>query len=256
MVEQGKKLKNNKLLLIVFVVTIVFLEYFYWLYSSKKNTRYPLGTEVLYTYEVPIQPRILFHGSSNQDIEILEPRAIATRSKQEGNVIFATPHIGYAAVFMSSHHKDRGFSIEMQSFDHGPVCCVCNHKENFMKHDKGGAIYLLPSDTFYYDLGFVGLSRKEWFSKAYTEDFGDLREWVSRDSVKPLYKIEFKSVLEAMLDLGVQVYFVDEDTFEEVRAVMKNRKDPIKRRKLFMNLVSENKKLNKNYKPLFDYATL
>lgn len=111
----------------------------------------------------------------------------------------------------------------------------------------------MPSDTFYYDLGIQGTSRKQWLQKSYDQVFGPLEEWVSKESVKPLCKIEFESVFQVMIDLGVQVYFVANDLFQEIKAALKDKKDLLKRRRLLRSLISENQKINKNHKALFDY---
>ena len=47
-----------------------------------------------------------------------------------------------------------------------------------------------------------------------------------------------------MLDAGVQVYFIDEETFKE----MKGLPGPEKMKKK-MTLTSENQRLDRNYKP-------
>ena len=65
-----------------------------------------------------------------------------------------------------------------------------------MNLDKGGTIYVIPSDTFNLYRGF---------------------EWYSKKSVKPIKKIIVKSGLEAMIDRGVQVYFVSGDRFKKLR---------------------------------------
>lgn len=69
-----------------------------------------------------------------------------------------------------------------------------NDKE-VVKKDKGGTIYTLPSKTFEHYKG---------------------HEWFSRESIKPLSKKKVKSSLTTMMKNGVQVYFTDKKTFEEI----------------------------------------
>ncbi|MCL5090462.1 MAG: hypothetical protein M1514_00455, partial [Patescibacteria group bacterium] len=42
-------------------------------------------------------------------------------------------------------------------------------------------------------------------------------EYISAQSVKPIKKVEYPSSLEAMLQIGINVYFVDRKTFKEFR---------------------------------------
>jgi hypothetical protein len=58
----------------------------------------------------------------------------------------------------------------------------------------------LPSDTFEND----------------PEKGLGVREWVSRENVKPIHVLSFKSALEGAMENGVQVYFVDEATQRKI----------------------------------------
>lgn len=82
-----------------------FISYFY--YQIKLQESFNIGSEVLYTREIPTQPRLFFHGSPNRNIEIFEPRSMYQRDSREGDVVFSTPAIGFAAVFMTTHDKSR-----------------------------------------------------------------------------------------------------------------------------------------------------
>ena len=46
------------------------------------------------------KPDVLYHGSPERDITILEPRAHTTRDPQEGQVVFACRDLAYATMFM------------------------------------------------------------------------------------------------------------------------------------------------------------
>ena len=43
-------------------------------------------------------------------------------------------------------------------------------------------------------------------------------------SVKPLCKLEFDSAFRAMLDFGVQIFFVDQETFDDIEKADDNGK--------------------------------
>ena len=76
---------------------------------------------------------------------------------------------------------------------------VVGDRESFLKKDKGGHIHVLPSETF-----------------EPTPHKGMSNEWVSKESVKPSKVLEYDSALNAMLEYGVQVYFVDNSTFQKI----------------------------------------
>ena len=154
--------------------------------------------EKIYALQAEWNPRILFHGSSNRTIKTLEPRALKTRNVKDGAVIFATPHLGLAAKFMVQWDDSWVLS---GSSDNLHYYFICSDRERFMKMDTGGAIYIVPSDTFFCKPG-VGLG------------YG---EWMSHEAVKPVHKMEFSSTLEAMMQFGIQVYFVDPQTFDAIR---------------------------------------
>jgi len=218
-----------------------------------------MGVHTISTKDTYVQPDVFFHGSPDRTLEILEPREISPRNKSEGEVVFATPHMAHASIFMLDKRASgvKDVAIRVGSFNRGPTFCLCNNREKFLACDKGGAIYVLPAHNFYYDLGYKGITRNEWIKMSYDqrlESMGSLCEWANKKSVKPLYKLEFDSTLQAMLSLGVQVFFVDNNQFKEITAAFKDSENPEKRRRLFMTLESENKKRGINDRPLFDYS--
>ena len=242
---------SQKTVLIFFGCLILAISIGTFLFYYKKE-HFELKQEVLYARETWIKPKVLFHGSVNRTIDEFKPRSIGVRHPKEGSVIFATPHIEYAATFMKpSHWSD--VLCKIGSFGDGPIYFICSNKEKFLKEDRGGAIYCLPSESFYFDLYFDKISKKQWLTMKNHEDFGPLRDWVSKKAVKPLFKFEFASTFKTMIDLGVQVFFVDDATWKIVDAAQKNRQDRSAFRKVVMTLVSENKKSGINYEPLFDY---
>ena len=46
------------------------------------------------------KPKFLYHTSQNHDIGVLEPRAESVRDPNEGAVVFVTPNLPYATMFL------------------------------------------------------------------------------------------------------------------------------------------------------------
>lgn len=140
-------------------------------------------------------PKILYHASSNRKIRMLEPRALTIRDRNEGPVVFATPDKAEASKFLvpsddSWTRKSRFGDVHVH---------IISDRKRYEKADKGGAIYHLSSDTFEND-----------------ETKGARTEWTSKRAVRPISKEEYGSGLQAQLDNGVQVFFVDKATFAEI----------------------------------------
>lgn len=142
------------------------------------------------------KPRYLYHASSNKNILMFEPRAMSVRDVNEGPVVFASSDKILSSIFIV---KTDDSWCESGLFN-GIHYFLCNDKKRFIQTDHGGAIYKLSSDNFTTD-PLKGLGS---------------REWVSKNSVKVLEKELYDSGLEAMLDFGVQVYFVDKTMFNEI----------------------------------------
>lgn len=146
------------------------------------------------------KPSVLYHASTNKNVEIFEPHNKSIRDIDEGPVVFATPRIDYASCFIV---KTDDSWVQISAY--GDIqTIVISDRDRFEKEDKGGAIYELPSDTF---VNEIRGSAKD--------------EWTSREAVRPVGKNVFASGLDAMLEYGVQVYFVDASTWDS----MKNAKD-------------------------------
>jgi hypothetical protein len=139
------------------------------------------------------KPSVLYHASFKRDIEVFEPRNETVRDTDEGPQVFATPDKRLATAFMIPTNDTWANSGAFN----GVPYLVVGDEEKFRNLDKGGAIYTLPSDTFNTDP---------------TKGLGDM-EWTSSEAVRPVAKEEYESALEAMLHIGVQVYFVDMATY-------------------------------------------
>lgn len=144
------------------------------------------------------KPLFLYHASANREIEKFEPRAKKIRDPEEGPVIFATPDLALATTFLVSEVNDNWTQIGKID---GTPYMVIRDKKHFLRCDKGGSIYKFNND------GFTSHPHK---------GMGD-DEWVSKNTVSPVEKINVQSALETMIENGVQVFFVDKDIFNKIK---------------------------------------
>ncbi|MBU1179453.1 hypothetical protein KJ885_00745 [Patescibacteria group bacterium] len=172
----------------------------------------------------PEKPKGLYHASSNKEVTEFEPRAESYRDPEEGPVVFATPDKAFASMFIV---PTDGSWVEIVTFDN-VNCIAVADEERFKKLDKGGSIYSLPNDQFECD---INKSKNEC-------------EWTSRDTVKPEDQLDYDLGLDAMIENGVQVYFVDQATFEKIQ-----QSDDLGL-EILKSLKSENQKSGKNVKKL------
>jgi len=143
-----------------------------------------------------VKPKVLYHASANRNLDVLEPRAESVRDIREGPAVFATPDKAGVTKFIVPV-KDSW--TRMGSF--GDVHFhVISDRKRYEEADKGGTIYHLSSDTF-----------------ELNHEFGEGKdEWTSKDAVKPIEREDYESGLQAQLDNGVQVFFVDKETFGRI----------------------------------------
>ncbi len=167
------------------------------------------------------KPDFLYHASSNSNTDVIEPKRNSFRDPGEGKVVFATSSKPYASMFLVRGHDDWTHKGRFN----GVYYTVINDRERFKNLDKGGSIYFLPSDTFSYDE---------------SKGMGSI-EWTSKVKVTPVKREGYRSGLNAMIDNGVQVYFVDKETWKKI-----NESDDHGFR-ILSELESENKKVNRNY---------
>ncbi len=175
------------------------------------------------------KPPYLYHASVNRDVEEFEPKAETVRHPEEGPKVFAIESPEKASVFMvRADDSWSQFSRWRDTEGDEVVVAVYSDRERFEKNDKGGSIYALPSDTFEVDEEFTKSSK----------------EWTSSESVAPVKKKDYDSGLDAMLDFGVQVYFVTPERLEEMRESEDHGYSILK------GLKSENEKSGRNPKAL------
>jgi len=139
------------------------------------------------------KPTVLYHGSPHGGIEELEPRSEKTRDSNEGPVIFASPSLAIAITF-TANTRASGFINDT------PYVIIVGDREEFIRNDNGGHVYILPSDNFVFD---------------HQKGMG-MYEWTTKVKVRPIDKIEFSSSLDAMLENEVQVYFMEEETYKNL----------------------------------------
>lgn len=173
-----------------------------------------------FTPQEALKPQIFYHATENRGIAEVEPRKINSRDKNEGEVVFATPSKVMATEFIV---RTDGSWANGGRFGGKPYF-VISDRERFEASDQGGAIYHLPSETFENNPS-IGLGRGEWTSKV---------------AVRPIDKDVYESGLQAMLEAGVQVYFVDKATYQEIKSATDHGYSLLK------SLESENQKLGIN----------
>ncbi|MFA4871856.1 MAG: hypothetical protein WC610_02240 [Patescibacteria group bacterium] len=144
------------------------------------------------------KPRILYHASINRGLPELNPADKSVRDRNEGPVVFATPDRALVTTFLVEGHDDSWTRIGIINGVHYMV--ICRDRDKFIELDKGGSIYEFPSEEFYCDPA-KGMGEKEWASKK---------------TVKPINEVSYPSALDAMIESGVQVYFVDRETFQSI----------------------------------------
>ena len=137
-------------------------------------------------------PTTLLHGSPDTGIDILRPKPLDNRCNGRP-ILFATQHFGLAAVFMQKHQG----RFACGRLPNDEIFYLTNDKKGCIMEDHGGAIYVVPSSTFFCE-AHISLGVDEWISYA---------------AVRPLATFVFASALDAMLDFGVKVYFVDNATY-------------------------------------------
>ena len=139
------------------------------------------------------KPKYLYHASSHNNLKVLKPQEdTRPRDFSEGPVVFATDCFAFSTEFIvptDDSWANGGAFNDVSYF-------IISDKNRFLKVDKGGSIYLVPSTTF------KKYNRKEWFSTK---------------PVKTVSKVKFNSGLEAMIIRRVQVYFVNKTLYQKIQ---------------------------------------
>jgi hypothetical protein len=143
------------------------------------------------------KPPLLYHGSPHGEIEEFEPKVSPGSGEKYGPLVYATPDEATARIFMMRVNG----SWSAGRFWNVPYVLIPMSREEFLKNDKGGHVYVLSS---------------EQFSSDPSRGLGEY-EWASKEKVKPIEKKEYPSALQAVLESGVQVYFLDPETYKKTR---------------------------------------
>ena len=168
------------------------------------------------------KPPLLYHGSAHKSLEELKPQGRSHR-EEEGELLYATPDMAIASIFLvgGAHYGCGKFGDVFYAW-------IIADRDEFVRNDKGGHVYVLPSDSFDINQG---------------REFGN-DEYVSKEPVKPVKTIEFASAIDAMIENGTQVYFLDQATYEKIQASKDHGFS------IFNSLESENQRMGKNIKSL------
>lgn len=174
------------------------------------------------------KPAVLYIAAQTPGIQELTPMKGNFRDENEGAVIFSTPDKALASTFLVEGHGDHWMQIGF--YENIPVVVINADKEAFIQRDKGGTMYAVSSATFNYD-PHKGMGEKEW---------------TSHEPVKPLSETRYPSALDAMIENGVQVYFVDKKTFDAINNSNNQGYD------ILVGQASENEKRGEHIKSLKD----
>lgn len=156
------------------------------------------------------KPEKLYHGSERLIEESLQPK-IEKKTLDHVHkkpAVFATERIDIAALFMFPIETLASIGFE----ENIAYICIWGTAEEFKNKDRGGFIYVLPSDSF--------------------EKVGKEYEWQSFSAVEPIEVKNFKSVINGMIECGARVYFInDDDIFDQIRDNKDNRMLTLKKLK-------------------------
>lgn len=143
------------------------------------------------------KPPILYHGSTDGEIREFEPRG-SDRRPDEEPAVYASPDLLVAEQSMVNRFASNGGVVDGRHY-----VCIPMSKEEFLKQDTGGCIYVLPNDSFEVNQG---------------RGFGDA-EWVSQKPVTPTKTIRYPSLYQTLIERGVEVYFISPDQVSEINTL-------------------------------------
>lgn len=146
----------------------------------------------------PESPEFVYHGSPKADIAEFVPRISMGSGEEYGPQVYASNDLATASIFMA----DVGKSWSAGEVNGVLYVIIPHTKESFLERDKGGFLYKLPGATFSSDPK-RGMGEKEWASPV---------------SVKPVEVKKIDSALDAMIEHGVQVYFVTDEQYTEIKS--------------------------------------
>lgn len=178
------------------------------------------------TYTFVPKPQKLYHASQARGLTNIDPSQEKCRDPEEGAVVFATPSKAFSAVFLFPYGDD---VCQSGAFDRVVYFVFKGTRRDFLKLDRGGFIYEVPVEKFQCD-PTVGLGLLEWVSKTPVE-------------IKSVRVVH--SILEEMVEQGVQVFFVSDELFEYIKTA------PDHGQNILESKQSENKVRGKYVQSLF-----
>lgn len=147
----------------------------------------------------PEKPEFVWHGSPKAGIEEFFPRVSIGTGSEFGAKVYASNDLATASMFMA----DVGKTWSAGEINGTPYAIIPLTKEEFLdRNNKGGFLYKLPGETFFSDPK-RGMGEKEWASSV---------------PVKPIEVKKIDSVLDVMIENRVQVYFVTDEQYQEMRS--------------------------------------
>ena len=163
----------------------------------------------------------LYHGSPYKIKGELKPVLKHSTLEHIHNkpAVFATERIDIASLFMFPLDTLASVGFEQDI----AYICVWGKPKEFTLRDNGGYIYIFSSDNF--------------------EKIGKDYEWQSFLSLLPKEIKQFNSVINGMIYCNAQVYFIEDDSIMDRIIADKDNRAPI-----LKDLISENKKIGKNFK--------
>lgn len=139
----------------------------------------------------------LYHASQRQNLKIIKPqKTVGHDDKYIGNFVFATKNKKLATMYL----VPKGIATLMSPESNGPNIVICANEKDYIKQDKGGAIYNLPGKNFV-ETPQKGLGRYEM---------------VSTHEIKPLNRTVYHSSVDALLSAGIKIRFTNKNTFNDL----------------------------------------
>lgn len=136
----------------------------------------------------------LYHASPVKNLKLLKPQRTLSNDKYIGDFVFATRHKKLALMYM----LPKGFPLLMNIESSKPYVVLSGNEKNIIKNDKGGALYIMPSNSFHKT------------PQARLSDY----EMVSKEPVVPLAMTVYESVIKVLNEEDIDIYFVDSKIFD------------------------------------------
>jgi hypothetical protein len=165
------------------------------------------------------KPKFLYHGSPDRGLIELKPQS---RTQRAEKLLYATPDMAIASTFLI-----KGVHYGCGKFGDVPYAWILADRDDFIRQDKGGHIYVSSGDSFVMNPD-SGLANDEY---------------ISVQPVQPSKTIKYQSAVDAMMENGVQVYFINQPTYNRLQSAKDHGYT------IFATLESENQRRGINVKP-------